>query len=487
MTTIPLTQVRSFVLDTVRLGDIPNLDPDAPKIESMVSKKLEERVRVLIHDAREKRAYLLREAEDNGNPLAKYYNDENMSELPLKQVLEKEDQVLVRLKVDHTGFAAVHNQRFGAKFVGDIANPTDILLFTRKRAEKKENKSMKDIDPIEPTELDDMEIEDLIVEQFEQSNTKLEVFDDKKISVALDNFVEKQQTKAINETIEKLLLRRQKKLIDSGAHGATHKSEGNKRKESEDDTDRGVKKKRKIQKRKFADDDDYVDGSLDDDVSMEDTPAKSSRSRSTNKKESERSKSSKKRNNCNYEDSDDDVAVEFPSSKSKSNQKIGARGRAVNRSRKDDSDNDDSDIMVVDPPPRKRTARNRSTKNEVDYYLENSDDSDDDIVVVDSDKSESPSQRKKYSKGNAMKSKSITKSFAAKKTDRDSTDSNRCFSQSQLSFAPTKRKHQTNKRKGTVRKNRFKNDLDSEDEEFQPSRSLDDTDWGTASHCASTF
>lgn len=122
-----VTQVRSFVLGTVRLADVPKLDPDEPKVDIKVSKVLEEKVRVLIHDAREKRLELFRDAEEGGNTLAKYYNNGNLAEIPLKHTVHKEEEVLVRLKVDHTGFAAVNNQRFGAKFVGDIANPVRFI------------------------------------------------------------------------------------------------------------------------------------------------------------------------------------------------------------------------------------------------------------------------------------------------------------------------------------------------------------------------
>ena len=130
LTAIPLTQVRSFVLGTVRLADERNLDPDEPKVDTKVSKLLEDKVRVLIHDAREKRRELLIDAEEGGNVLAKYYNNNNndgIAGIPLKHTLHKEDEVLVRLKVDHTGFAAVNSQRFGAKFVGETANPVSTL------------------------------------------------------------------------------------------------------------------------------------------------------------------------------------------------------------------------------------------------------------------------------------------------------------------------------------------------------------------------
>ena len=61
---------------------------------------------------------------------------------------------------------------------------------------------MKDIKPIEPSELEEIAIEELIIRQFEESNTKLELFDDKKISLALDCYVEKDEKNIINETLK---------------------------------------------------------------------------------------------------------------------------------------------------------------------------------------------------------------------------------------------------------------------------------------------
>ena len=130
LTPIPLTQVRSFVVSTVKLAEEPGLDPDDPKVDAKVSKLLEEKVRVLIHDAREQRQELLREAKAGGNGLARFCEgnvaNSAISEMPLKHTLHKEEEVLVRLKVDHTGFAVVNNQRFGAKFVGNVANPVSV-------------------------------------------------------------------------------------------------------------------------------------------------------------------------------------------------------------------------------------------------------------------------------------------------------------------------------------------------------------------------
>jgi hypothetical protein len=35
------------------------------------------------------------------------------------------------MQVDYTGFTTINPQRFGQKFVGKVANPHDILLFTK--------------------------------------------------------------------------------------------------------------------------------------------------------------------------------------------------------------------------------------------------------------------------------------------------------------------------------------------------------------------
>jgi Mre11 DNA-binding presumed domain len=41
--------------------------------------------------------------------------------------------VLIRLVVEHTGFNAVSNSRFGAQFLGQVANAGDMLLFRRQK------------------------------------------------------------------------------------------------------------------------------------------------------------------------------------------------------------------------------------------------------------------------------------------------------------------------------------------------------------------
>jgi len=37
-----------------------------------------------------------------------------------KYTLQHPDQVLIRLKVEHSGFTTLNNQRFGSRFVGEV-------------------------------------------------------------------------------------------------------------------------------------------------------------------------------------------------------------------------------------------------------------------------------------------------------------------------------------------------------------------------------
>jgi hypothetical protein len=42
-------------------------------------------------------------------------------------------ELAMLFQVEHSGFSTLNNQRFGAEFVGKLANPNDILLFSRAR------------------------------------------------------------------------------------------------------------------------------------------------------------------------------------------------------------------------------------------------------------------------------------------------------------------------------------------------------------------
>ena len=210
MTKVPLVQVRTFLLGEVSLNG-HGMDPEDPKIDVQVATFLETEVKVLIREAKEKRQELVADAKAEGN------DPEEQEHLKFR--LEKPDQVLVRLKVEHSGFTTLNNQRFGARFVGLVGNPVDILLFHRKkeasdRAGVKRKKVSKALDsPMAPEDRDEMRIEDLIKDNLDNADKKLEIIDEGKMNLALDEFVSKEVKQAMFEATNSMLTKQQKKLL----------------------------------------------------------------------------------------------------------------------------------------------------------------------------------------------------------------------------------------------------------------------------------
>ncbi|KAM7250975.1 hypothetical protein ACFE04_022858 [Oxalis oulophora] len=120
-------------------------------------------------------------------------NDQNsilqLIEKSSKKVANRTEQKLplVRIKVDYSGFMTINPQRFGQKYVGKVANPQDILIFSK--ASKKGNNQVKidDSERLRPEELNQQNIEALVAE----SNLKMEILPVDDLDIALHNFVNK--------------------------------------------------------------------------------------------------------------------------------------------------------------------------------------------------------------------------------------------------------------------------------------------------------
>jgi double-strand break repair protein MRE11 len=111
------------MMGEVSLQAKKELDPEDPKIDDKVTKVLVEETRYLVYEAREKLKELRADAKELGN-------DPTKIERSIKYKLEKPEQVLVRLKVEHSGFSTLNNQRFGSTFVGEVANPVSETAVT---------------------------------------------------------------------------------------------------------------------------------------------------------------------------------------------------------------------------------------------------------------------------------------------------------------------------------------------------------------------
>ncbi len=150
--------------------------------------------------------------------------------------------MLVRLKVDRLGFATLSNQRFGARFVGECANPADILLFHQRRRAADDGKPTAAARPRPRNEAldqpvlpdtDELNVEDLVADQLKSSDRKvwhlapwplrrlrtllgahhllaacnqLKLLKETDLQIALDEYVNKKAASSIGELVEATLV-----------------------------------------------------------------------------------------------------------------------------------------------------------------------------------------------------------------------------------------------------------------------------------------
>eukprot|EP00586_Coscinodiscus_wailesii_P016404 CAMPEP_0172493426 /NCGR_PEP_ID=MMETSP1066-20121228/24888_1 /TAXON_ID=671091 /ORGANISM="Coscinodiscus wailesii, Strain CCMP2513" /LENGTH=939 /DNA_ID=CAMNT_0013263609 /DNA_START=81 /DNA_END=2900 /DNA_ORIENTATION=+ len=221
---VPLTEVRSFSVGEVSLRSVEGLDPEDPEVDECVMAVLEERVRELIEEAREKDRELKEDADKLNLDLDPFAASGGDKVVEKKYKIEQPGQVLVRLKVEHTGFSTVNNQRFGHRFVSEIANPADVLLFHRRRLGVEDSKKGSPNKrsgaaypgPLAPEELAEINVEDLVRDNLTTSDSKLEILQDQRMGLALEDFVVKEQRTAIDYTVEDILVHQRKTLVKRG-------------------------------------------------------------------------------------------------------------------------------------------------------------------------------------------------------------------------------------------------------------------------------
>jgi double-strand break repair protein MRE11 len=139
---------------------------------------------------------------------------------------------LVRLKVEYSGgFSTVAAPRFGQSFVGQVANPSDILLFFKKRTTTgagTRKKSATNAKPLEDTEMgvleslrsnkqgEQIDIESTIAQLMSESVDHPLVLGELELNQALRLFVDKDDKDAICECVKKQLNERAKALLSDG-------------------------------------------------------------------------------------------------------------------------------------------------------------------------------------------------------------------------------------------------------------------------------
>ena len=442
--TVPLTQVRAFVTTDIALREHRDeLDPDDPRIDEQVTAALEEEVRVLALHAKDRRNEVLEEALAAGS-------DGGTDKSPLKNKLNKPHEVLIRLRVEHTDFTTLNNQRFGAKFVGEVANPEDILLFHRKKdpkasTGKRASRKAAGV-PIPPEELIQTDMDDLVNTQLEDDKLKLELLSEKTLGEALDEYIDKSVLSSMDDAADFMLNKRQKALVskkkesNDETKNQSQDPDGDIQDTSAHDTS-GTRKK----KRKASD----LDDSLGDDANAAG-------------KENSRMFSEE-------EDSDDDAPPAStdpeavadmeeddppPKSRARSRGPRAANGdskrKAVRRQKVVELESDESESEISEKPKgraQKGRSQRASRGTRVNYSMA---DSDEDAF----DEEEEQPKRK---------SKKVTKSSTASKTKQRK--------------ATTTTKTARRAPRTTAKKRQF--DDDSDDDFVAGTADLDD-DWGTS-------
>lgn len=203
-TPIRMKCVRPFEYGEVSLAE-SGIDPNGRNVDEAISKFLTDRVNDILQQVEDREAAM---PPGERTPLA--------LSLPL-----------VRLKVEHTNFPQINNQKFGRTFMEKVANPTEILLFHRK-ARREAVRTIKDSSArIRSGHHDDcagepevehvVNVESLVLQNLRSLEDPLALFTEVSLVTALEDFVKKNNPRAISEFVDKQLDETRLKLLRSKA------------------------------------------------------------------------------------------------------------------------------------------------------------------------------------------------------------------------------------------------------------------------------
>lgn len=197
MEPILLQTVRPFVMDDISLTDAlqqANLTSERGNI----MKLLRQRVNALIAKAR--------------TQYAEQHPDHDLAQMPLP---------LIRLRVEYTNQEISNPQRFGQEFAGKVANPKDVLQFSKKKAMRAaaagaahDGSALSsayvdiahdddDTDLLPAEKLDNVDVGKLVQEYLQAQN--LDILNAEGLEGAVLNFVEKDDKDAIDSFVTKML------------------------------------------------------------------------------------------------------------------------------------------------------------------------------------------------------------------------------------------------------------------------------------------
>jgi hypothetical protein len=166
------------------------------------------------------------------NNIINGYNKLNLNLYSNNQNQMKDSNlILIRLKVDYDKFASINQQRFGALFVGQVANPSELLLLSKKskftntrdtnangggggasttntrRSNNDDNDDDEDGSGVSKANLEEL------VTTILSENRKMGLLPPTKMEEAMDSFVQKKNINAISDAVHSILEKAQKGLF----------------------------------------------------------------------------------------------------------------------------------------------------------------------------------------------------------------------------------------------------------------------------------
>jgi double-strand break repair protein MRE11 len=235
---VPYTQVRSFMYGEINLTEPQyNLDVNHPKLEEQIKHCLAAKMRAMVAAGRahagEVTPYFMQDGArltdaatgpgadaDAEEPHA--FTDEEIAAAAkargITHVTRQRNIVLARLRIEQpTGFPTVHPQRFGAQFVGEVANPGELLLFAKNRKERVSgaagvsSSSSGSAAAVDDGTCQSVRVEDLVRRSL-QSSKSLSLLPESELAQALEDFVLKRHISAITDVVAETLERVQGEL-----------------------------------------------------------------------------------------------------------------------------------------------------------------------------------------------------------------------------------------------------------------------------------
>jgi len=199
--TYPFTQVRPFLFGEIKLQEIPQLDPQDPNVQEKVATVLQKRIQNMIDEGRE----MSRAVEAGAHTLQ------------LANRVKDPSLILLRLRVEYEGFVSLNQQRFGALFVGKVANPSELLLFSKSKkygggksgttgaaSAKRLPAFLQGGDAEDGDDASKISLDELVFESLNR-NSSLNILPSTEMETAINAFVVKKNPNAIMDAVQHAL------------------------------------------------------------------------------------------------------------------------------------------------------------------------------------------------------------------------------------------------------------------------------------------